>query len=243
MEDKLKKLKGLIEESNYLVFFGGAGVSTASNIPDFRSASGLYNEKQKYDPEEILSRHFFNHKTKEFYEYYFNKMIYKNAIPNDCHKYLKKLEDQGKLKVIITQNIDGLHSLAGSKNVLELHGSVKRNYCMNCHKFYSLDDILNNKDNVPKCSCGGIIKPDVVLYEESLNCDTFDESIKHLKKADTLIIGGTSLKVYPAALLIDYFHGKNLVVINKELMMIPGDVTLYINDDINKVFKLLGEAE
>ena len=214
MTDEQITLKKWIDESNYIVFFGGAGVSTESNIPDFRSTDGLYNQKYKYPPETILSHSFFVQKPEEFYDFYRDKMIYTEAKPNKAHYALAELEKQGKLKAVITQNIDGLHQAAGSKNVLELHGSIHRNYCMKCHKFYDAA-YVKHADGIPRCTCGGMIKPDVVLYEEGLDSDVISKSIKAISEADTLIIGGTSLVVYPAAGFIDYFRGKHLVVINK----------------------------
>ena len=207
-------LKKWINESNYIVFFGGAGVSTESNIPDFRSTDGLYHQEYDYPPETILSHSFYMRKPEEFYRFYRNKMLFPNAKPNRAHLALAKLEQEGKLKAVITQNIDGLHQAAGSKEVLELHGSVLRNHCTRCGRFYGLDDILKMK-GVPKCGCGGVIKPDVVLYEEGLDQDVIRQSVYAIANADTLIIGGTSLAVYPAASFIDYFRGRHLVVINK----------------------------
>ena len=235
--DKIKELKKIIDESNNIVFFGGAGVSTESGIPDFRSVDGLYNQKYDYPPELILSHDFFFSNTKEFYKFYYDKLINEDILPNDCHKKLKELEDQGKLKAIITQNIDGLHEMAGSKNVITLHGSIYRNYCTECIKEYDLDYILKYKNKIPKCECGGIIKPDVVLYSEPLDNNDITNSIKYLSEADTLIIGGTSLTVYPAAGLINYFRGKNLVIINKD--PINNNCTLQINEPIGEVFKQL----
>lgn len=210
----------IIKESKQLVFFGGAGVSTESGIPDFRSVDGLYHQNYKYPPETILSHHFFVENRTEFFRFYWEKMIAKNAEPNITHKKLAKLEEKGILKAVITQNIDGLHQKAGSKKVLELHGSVNRNYCMSCGKFYELSELLENKHKtediyIPSCSCGGIIKPDVVLYEEGLNEQVINEAIQSIKEADTLIVGGTSLSVYPAAGFIRYFGGKHLILINK----------------------------
>ena len=235
--DKIKELKKIIDESNNIVFFGGAGVSTESGIPDFRSVDGLYNQKYDYPPELILSHDFFFSNTKEFYKFYYDKLINEDILPNDCHKKLKELEDQGKLKAIITQNIDGLHEMAGSKNVITLHGSIYRNYCTECIKEYDLDYMLKFKNKLPKCECGGIIKPDVVLYSEPLDNNDITNSIKYLSEADTLIIGGTSLTVYPAAGLINYFRGKNLVIINKD--PINNNCTLQINEPIGEVFKQL----
>jgi len=231
--DKIKKLKEIIDSSDNIVFFGGAGVSTESGIPDFRSASGVFNMKYSYPPETILSRTFFDVKTKDFYDFYTKVMLYPDAKPNAAHNALAKLEEMGKLRAVITQNIDGLHQKAGSKVVYELHGSVHRNYCMSCGKSYPLDHIINDKP-IPKCSCGGIVKPDVVLYEEPLNSDVVDGAINAIAKADVLIIGGTSLNVYPAAGLIDYFKGRHLILINKSET--PGDrlATLCIHDSIGK---------
>lgn len=234
--NEINELKKIIENSNNIVFFGGAGVSTASNIPDFRSKDGLYNQKYKYNPEEILSHNFFINNIKDFYEFYFDKMIYIDAKPNFCHLKLAELENKNKLKGIITQNIDNLHQMAGSKNVLELHGSVYRNYCTKCSKFYDLNYMLNNKNNLV-CKCGGFIKPDVVLYGEMLDENILNKSINLIKNCDTLIIGGTSLNVYPAAGLINYFRGNNLILINKEKTPYDYMANLVINDDINEVFK------
>lgn len=232
----LKHLFNLIDKSQNIVFFGGAGVSTASGIPDFRSTDGLYHQKYQYNPETILSNTFFNRKTKEFYEFYFDKMIYLDVEPNYCHKALAYLEEKGKLKAVVTQNIDGLHQLAGSKKVFELHGSVHRNYTVKTNRFYSLDYILKNQvDGIPYSEDGELIKPDVVLYEEPLNNKTLIDSIEAISKADLLIVGGTSLIVYPASGLINYFRGSNIVIINKS--KIPYYDGLQINDDINFVFK------
>ena len=214
MDKKIEALQNLISEHQNIVFFGGAGVSTESGIPDFRSVDGLYHQKWDYPPETILSHTFFVRKPKEFYRFYKEKMLCEGAKPNAAHKKLAQLEKAGKLKAVITQNIDNLHQMAGSKKVYELHGSVHRNYCMHCHKFYTVQQIME-MDGVPHCSCGGIIKPDVVLYEEGLDDETITKSIAAISEADVLIIGGTSLAVYPAAGFIDYFRGKELVVINK----------------------------
>ena len=213
MDEKILQLKKWIEESNNIVFFGGAGVSTESGIPDFRSVDGLYNQKYDYPPETILSHTFFMKKTDEFYKFYHDKMLIEGAKPNKAHLKLAKLEEEGKLKAVITQNIDGLHQEAGSKEVMELHGSVQRNYCMKCGKFFDFSYIKNSV-GVPKCECGGIIKPDVVLYEEGLDNETINKSVKYIANADVLIIAGTSLAVYPAAGLIDYYRENKLVVIN-----------------------------
>lgn len=233
--DKIGKLIEIINNSKYIVFFGGAGVSTASGIPDFRSQNGLFNEDYIYPPEVILSHTFFMSNPKEFYKFYFDKMIYLDSKCNKCHTKLKELEDKGILKAIITQNIDGLHEKAGSNNVYNLHGTIYKNHCIKCNKSYSLDYMIKNKDNLI-CSCGGTIKPDVVLYEEMLDEKTLNDSVDHIKKADTLIIGGTSLNVYPAASLINYFNGKNIILINKTKTPYDNYATLVINDDINKVF-------
>ena len=235
MDDKIQKFKELINESNNIVFFGGAGVSTESGIPDFRSKDGLYNQKYKFSPETILSHTFFMNNTDEFYKFYKEKMNSLKYEPNITHKKLVELENEGKLKAIITQNIDGLHQKAGSKNVYELHGSVLRNYCMMCNKFYGAEDIFNSKD-IPKCSCGGIIKPDVVLYEEGLDDETITNSIIAISNADLLIVAGTSLMVQPAASLINYFRGKNLVLINKDSTPFDYKANLVINDSLGKVF-------
>ena len=212
----MRTLKEIIASSHRIVFFGGAGVSTESNIPDFRSAEGIYQEKQyRYPPEVMLSHSFFQRHTQDFYDFYFDKMIYPSAKPNPAHFALAELERQGKLTAVVTQNIDGLHQMAGSKTVLELHGSVHRNYCMNCGKFHDLQAMLSQKGSVPRCSCGGIIKPDVVLYEEALDDMVVSEAIHHIRQADCLIVGGTSLAVYPAAGLLHYFKGSELLLINK----------------------------
>lgn len=213
-EEEVRKLQDIIDDSQNIVFFGGAGVSTESNIPDFRSADGLYQQQYKYSPEQIVSHSFFVRNTEAFYEFYKSKMMFLDAKPNPAHKKLAELEAAGKLSAVITQNIDGLHQAAGSKNVLELHGSIHRNYCQRCHQFYDAD-YVKNAEGIPKCSCGGVIKPDVVLYEEGLDSSIIEKSIHAISMADTLIIGGTSLVVYPAAGFIDYFRGKHLVVINK----------------------------
>ena len=213
-EEEVRKLQDIIDDSQNIVFFGGAGVSTESNIPDFRSADGLYQQQYKYSPEQIVSHSFFVRNTEAFYEFYKSKMMFLDAKPNPAHKKLAELEAAGKLSAVITQNIDGLHQAAGSKNVLELHGSIHRNYCQRCHQFYDAA-YVKNAEGIPKCSCGGVIKPDVVLYEEGLDSSIIEKSIHAISMADTLIIGGTSLVVYPAAGFIDYFRGKHLVVINK----------------------------
>ena len=230
------ELKEIILKSNNIVFFGGAGVSTESGIPDFRSVDGLYNTKYKYPPETMISHSFFMNNTEEFYDFYINKMIFLNAKPNNAHKKLAELEKEGKLKAVITQNIDGLHQAAGSKNVLELHGSVHRNYCMKCKKFHDVNYVVK-ANGVPKCQCGGIVKPDVVLYEESLDSDIMEKAVQYIEKADVLIIGGTSLVVYPAAGLINYFKGSKLVLINKTSTPMDKKADLVICDSIGKVFE------
>ena len=213
-EEEVKKLQEIIDDSANIVFFGGAGVSTESSIPDFRSADGLYQQKYKYSPEQIVSHSFFMRNTEGFYEFYKEKMMFLDAKPNPAHLKLAELEEAGKLSAVITQNIDGLHQAAGSRNVLELHGSIHRNYCQKCGEFYDAD-YVKHSEGIPECRCGGRIKPDVVLYEEGLDSHVIEESIRAISRADTLIIGGTSLIVYPAAGFIDYFRGKHLVVINK----------------------------
>ena len=235
MEDKIEQLKKFILESNYIVFFGGAGVSTESGIPDFRSKDGLYNQKYEYPPEEILSHHFFINHTDEFYSFYKEKMNSLSYEPNITHMKLAELERKGKLKAVITQNIDGLHQKAGSKNVYELHGSILRNYCMDCNKFYNAEYVFNSI-GVPKCTCGGIIKPDVVLYEERLDDEVVSGATKAIKKADMLIVAGTSLTVYPASGLIHYYKGKKLVLINRDATPYDEKADLVINDDLGKVF-------
>lgn len=233
--DKIELLNKMINESNNIVFFGGAGVSTESGIKDFRSKDGLYNMKYKFPPEEILSHHFFIDNLEEFYLFYKDKLNCLDAIPSTCHKFLKELEDKGKLKAIITQNIDGLHQKTNSKNIYELHGSIYRNYCMKCHKFYDAEFIFNSKD-IPYCECGGIIKPDVVLYEEGLDSNTLEGSIDAIDKADMLIVAGTSLTVYPASGLINYFHGKYLVIINNDFTTFDNRANLVIHDSLKNVF-------
>lgn len=216
MKKEIEALQQMVDESTKIVFFGGAGVSTESGIPDFRSVDGLYNQKYDYPPETILSHTFYMKKPEEFFRFYRDKMLCldKNPQPNAAHKVLAKLEAQGKLTAVVTQNIDGLHQAAGSRKVLELHGSVMRNYCETCHQAYGVEEIVNST-GVPRCTCGGRIKPDVVLYEEGLDQHTLQEAVRVISEADMLIIGGTSLVVYPAAGFIDYFRGKHLAVINK----------------------------
>ena len=236
MNEKIEKFKTLVNESNNIVFFGGAGVSTESGIPDFRSKDGLYNQKYKYPPEEILSHTFFMNNTEEFFKFYKEKMNSLKYEPNVTHIKLAELEKEGKLKAVVTQNIDGLHQKAGSKNVYELHGSVLRNYCMKCHKFYDAEYVFNSS-GVPKCSCGGIIKPDVVLYEEALDEETLEKSVYAIAHADLLIVAGTSLTVYPASGLINYFRGKNLVLINRDTTPFDNRADLVINKSLGKVFE------
>ena len=233
----VEQLTQMLRESNRIVFFGGAGVSTASGIPDFRSASGLYNQKYKrtLSPEEMVSHSFFVRDPEDFFDFYRDKLIYPEAQPNDCHKALAALEKAGKLTAVVTQNIDGLHQKAGSKNVFELHGSVLRNYCQSCHKFFDETAVLKAK-GVPKCDrCGGIIKPDVVLYEEMLDEDVMDGAARAIRGADMLIIGGTSLVVYPAAGFVRYYRGDRLVLINKSTTSMDHEADLVIHEDIASV--------
>lgn len=234
--EAMKQLKQWVKESHNIVFFGGAGVSTESGIPDFRSVDGLYNQKYDYPPETILSHSFYRQETKEFYDFYRDKMLCLDAKPNKAHLKLAELEKAGKIKAVITQNIDGLHQAAGSKKVYELHGSVLRNYCTECGKFYDVKKIVDSS-NVPVCGCGGVIKPDVVLYEEGLDNDTIQNSVDAIKNADMLIIGGTSLAVYPAASLIDYYRGNKLVLINKSTTPRDSAADLVIHDSLGKVFE------
>lgn len=234
MDEKIARLKEYVQESRSIVFFGGAGVSTESGIPDFRSTDGLYHQEWKYPPETILSHIFFVRNTEEFYRFYKKKMICLEAQPNAAHKKLSQLEKQGKLSAVVTQNIDGLHQLAGSRRVYELHGSVHRNYCQKCGKFYDARYILE-AEGVPRCECGGLIKPDVVLYEEGLDDRTIRGSINAIAQADLMIIGGTSLAVYPTAGLIDYFEGKHLVVINRAATPRDGSADLLIQANIGEV--------
>ena len=238
MTEQMQQLKKIIEESNNIVFFGGAGVSTESGIPDFRSVDGLYNQKYDYPPETILSHTFYRRKTAEFYRFYREKMICLTAKPNAAHLKLAQWEEEGKLKAVITQNIDGLHQMAGSKKVLELHGSVLRNYCEDCGKFYDAEFILNSI-GVPKCECGGGVKPDVVLYEEGLDNFTIQESIRCIREADVLIIGGTSLAVYPAAGLIDYYQGNKLILVNKTPTPRDSIANLVVQGSIGEIFSKL----
>lgn len=233
MKESITKLKELVEGSDNIVFFGGAGVSTESGIPDFRSTDGLYHQQWRYPPETILSHSFYESNPEEFFRFCRAKLLAPDAKPNAAHKKLAELEQRGKLRAIVTQNIDGLHQAAGSKNVLELHGSVRRSYCERCGKFYDLDFILHS-EGIPRCFCGGRVKPDVVLYEEALNGDTINRAVRAIAEADLLIIGGTSLNVYPAAGLIDYYHGDKLVLINKTAVAQDLSADLVITDPIGE---------
>ena len=233
--EKIETLKRWIDESDNIVFFGGAGVSTESGIPDFRSVDGLYNQKYRYPPETILSHTFFERYPDEFYEFYRDKLIIDGAQPNACHLRLTELEREGKLRGVITQNIDGLHQKAGSVNVLELHGSLLRNYCAKCGKRYEVGFVTSAR-GVPKCSCGGIVRPDVVLYEEGLDQDVLAKSVQLIRNADVLIVGGTSLVVYPAAGLVNYYRGSKLALINKSETSYDGMANLLINEKIGEVF-------
>lgn len=236
MDDKVKKLKEIVDNTDNLVFFGGAGVSTESGIPDFRSTDGLYNMKYKYPPETIVSHTFFVRRTEEFYEFYKDKMMALDAKPNKAHYKLAQWEKEGKCRAVVTQNIDGLHQMAGSKKVLELHGSIHRNYCTKCGKFFDAS-YVKNSEGVPHCdACGGLVKPDVVLYEESLDSQTISDAVYAISYADVLIIGGTSLAVYPAAGMIDYFRGSHLVLINRSSTPRDNQADLVINDSIGEVF-------
>ena len=243
MNTDILELKRIIDESNNIVFFGGAGVSTESGIPDFRSASGLYNQDlgSEVSPEEMVSHSFYVNHPKEFFEFYRDKLIYEDAEPNDCHKALAELEKRGKVKAIVTQNIDGLHQKAGSKVVWELHGSTLRNYCEDCGAFYDLSKVTGT-DGIPTCDkCGGRVKPDVVLYEEGLDSDVINGAVEAISAADTLIVGGTTLIVYPAAGLIHYFRGKNIVLINMSATSADSSADLVIREPIGEVFKQVME--
>lgn len=240
MDEKIKELQKMIDESHSIVFFGGAGVSTESGIPDFRSQDGLYRQEWKYPPETIISRSFFDANPQEFYRFYRKKLIIKDVQPNITHYKLAELEAAGKLSAVVTQNIDGLHQLAGSKVVWELHGSTLRNFCMKCGKSYDIDFIAeseNSSDKLPRCECGGLVKPDVVLYEEGLDDKVINGAVDAIANADMLIIGGTSLVVYPAAGLIRYFKGKHLVLINKSETQADASADLVIHDSLGKVFE------
>ena len=243
MQNSIEKLQEIVDRYENLVFFGGAGVSTESGIPDFRSVDGLYNQKYDFPPETILSHTFFMRHPEEFYKFYRDKMLCDSAKPNGVHLKLAELEKAGKLKAVITQNIDNLHQMAGSRRVMELHGSVYRNYCMKCGKFYDFS-YIKNSTGVPHCECGGIVKPDVVLYEEGLDQQTLTDSVRAISQAQVLIIGGTSLAVYPAASLIDYFRGECLIVINKAPTPRDRSADLLIKEPIGQVFsqiKVKGE--
>lgn len=243
LEEKIENFQKIYDNSDSIVFFGGAGVSTESGIPDFRSQDGLYSQQWKYPPETIISRSFFDANPVEFYQFYRKKLIIKNIEPNTAHFQLAKMEEKGKLKAVVTQNIDGLHQKAGSRNVFELHGSTLRNFCMDCGAEYGIDFIAeseNSPDKLPRCAkCGGLVKPDVVLYEESLDQNVINGAVNAIKNADTLIIGGTSLVVYPAAGLIDYFRGRNIVLINKSATASDARANLVIHESIGKVLGML----
>lgn len=238
MNEKITQLQEIIDQGERIVFFTGAGVSTESGIPDFRSQDGLYHQEYDYPPETIISHSFFEENTEEFYRFYRNRMLYLDAKPNITHQFMAKLEEKGKCLGVITQNIDGLHQMAGSKRVMELHGSVWRNYCMDCNRFYDVH-YIKESTGIPRCSCGGIIKPDVVLYEEGLDQMILNASIAMLQSADVLIVLGTSLVVYPAASLIHYFYGKKLVLINRTVTPYDKKADLCINADFQDVFPYL----
>ena len=242
-EEEVRKLQDIIDDSQNIVFFGGAGVSTESNIPDFRSADGLYQQQYKYSPEQIVSHSFFVRNTEAFYEFYKSKMMFLDAKPNPAHKKLAELEAAGKLSAVITQNIDGLHQKAGSKKVYEIHGSTLRNYCDRCHKRYPSDYIFRSKEPVPRCTepgCTGIVRPDVTLYGEMLPEDAWRNAERACREADMMIVGGTSLSVYPAASLLDYFSGRYLVLINRDRTVRDGDADLVFHDSIGKVLSHCG---
>lgn len=236
MAGEVEKLQELVDNYDNIVFFGGAGVSTESGIPDFRSQDGLYHQKYDYPPETILSHTFFMRKPEEFFKFYRDKMLCDTAKPNAAHRKLAQLEAAGKLKAVITQNIDNLHQMAGSKKVLELHGSVHRNYCMKCHKFYDAEYVFNSEEKIPKCECGGIIKPDVVLYEESLDDSCLMNAVELISNADCLIVAGTSLTVFPASGLIRYYNGNKLVLINKGATPYDNYANLVLNEKLGDVF-------
>jgi NAD-dependent deacetylase len=235
-------LQEIIDSSDNIVFFGGAGVSTESGIPDFRSVDGLYNQKYDYPPEEILSHSFFERNTEYFYNFYRDKMLFLDAQPNKAHLKLAELEKAGKVKAVVTQNIDGLHQKAGSKNVFELHGSVHRNYCQRCHKLYNAE-FIKNSSGIPRCECGGLIKPDVVLYEEGLDNDTIEGAVNAISQADCLIVAGTSLNVYPAAGFIRFFKGKNFVLINLNQTSADSMASLVIHEKVGEVLSKLTVSE
>lgn len=236
--NQIEQLRQWVNESDNIVFFGGAGVSTESGIPDFRSVDGLYNQQYDYPPETILSHTFYRRNTEEFYRFYRNKMLCLDAKPNAAHLKLAQWEKEGKLKAVVTQNIDGLHQAAGSRKVYELHGSVLRNFCESCHKFYDVNYIANS-EGVPQCDCGGFIKPDVVLYEEGLDQNTLSGAIRAISEADVLIVGGTSLAVYPAAGLLDYYNGNKLVLVNKTPTARDGIADLVVQGSIGEIFSKL----
>ena len=238
MNSKLDTLKTWVDEARRIVFFGGAGVSTESGIPDFRSVDGLYNQKFKYPPETIISHSFFEERPEEFFEFYKEKMLPLGFEPNVTHKVLARWEREGKLSAVVTQNIDGLHQKAGSKNVLELHGSVLRNYCVRCHRSYSAEFVKNSK-GVPRCDCGGVVKPDVVLYEESLDQDVMYRAAQAISQADMLIVAGTSLTVWPAAGMIRYYRGKRLVLINRDVTPFDREADLVLHQSLGEVFRQL----
>ena len=238
MNSKLDTLKTWVDESRRIVFFGGAGVSTESGIPDFRSVDGLYNQKFKYPPETIISHSFFEERPEEFFEFYKEKMLPLGFEPNVTHKVLARWEGEGRLSAVVTQNIDGLHQKAGSKNVLELHGSVLRNYCVRCHRSYSAEFVKNSK-GVPRCDCGGVVKPDVVLYEESLDQDVMYRAARAISEADLLIVAGTSLTVWPAAGMIRYYRGNRLVLINRDETPFDNEADLVLHESLGAVFKTL----
>ena len=238
MNSKLDTLKTWVDESRRIVFFGGAGVSTESGIPDFRSVDGLYNQKFKYPPETIISHSFFEERPEEFFEFYKEKMLPLGFEPNVTHKVLARWEGEGRLSAVVTQNIDGLHQKAGSKNVLELHGSVLRNYCVRCHRSYSAEFVKNSK-GVPRCDCGGVVKPDVVLYEESLDQDVMYRAAQAISQADMLIVAGTSLPVWPAAGMIRYYRGKRLVLINRDVTPFDREADLVLHQSLGEVFRQL----
>ena len=236
--EQIAELQKMLDASERIVFFGGAGVSTESGIPDFRSTDGLYHQKYPYPPETMLSHTFYRQHTEEFFDFYRDKLLYPEAKPNAAHKKLAELEQAGKLTAVVTQNIDGLHQAAGSKNVFELHGSVLRNYCETCGKFYPEEEILQS-NGVPRCSCGGIIKPDIVLYEEGLNQEVLEGAVQAIAEADMLIIAGTSLAVYPAAGLIRYYRGNRLALINKSSTSADGDAALVLHEPVGEVLAKL----
>ena len=238
MNDDIRRLKKLVDESSNIVFFGGAGVSTESGIPDFRSVDGLYNQKYRFPPETIISRSFFDRYPEEYYRFHHDKLRLNGAKPNAAHLKLAQLEEQGKLKAVITQNIDGLHQAAGSRNVLELHGSLLRAYCARCGKKYP-GEYINDCEGVPKCSCGGIVRPDIVMYEEALDSEIMAKAVHYIRNADVLIIGGTSLVVYPAAGLVNYYRGNKLVLINRGPTPQDSCADLVIRDKIGEVFSQL----